>query len=209
MPNKYQVESVQQAVDNYQKSTGILPIKTRDMSTPIYEKYPIDFTKLVPQYLPEPPGNSFENGGVFLYVLVDVEDNPTVKLIDLITVEKVRELQLRVDMYRQKHKYPPVEKVLAEGRFLLNYEKLDLEEDPSVQSPFSENLLPLIIDNNANVFVDYSMDLYQYMKGGEFDLQEGEDIRKILIEESNFVPVKSLPYTVQNGEPIFLTKERK
>jgi hypothetical protein len=207
VPTEYQVETVQQAIDNYQQKTGILPIKTRDMSTPIYEKYPIDFNKLVPAYLSEPPGNSYESGGVYLYVLVDVEENPTVKLLDLITIEKVRDLQLQVDMYRQENDYPPVEKVLANGRFLLNYEMLGLKEDPSVKSPFTGNLLPLIIDNNATVFVDYSMDLYQYMKDGKYDLREGKDIRNILVEDSHFVPVKSLPYTVQEDEPIFLIEE--
>jgi hypothetical protein len=207
VPNEYQVQSVQQAVDNYQKNTGVLPIKTRDMSTPIYEKYPVDFQKLVPQYLPEPPGNAFENGGVYLYVLVDVEENPTVKLMDLVTVEKVRDLQIRVNMYRQKHEYPPTEKVLADGRFLLNYEKLELKETPSIESPFTGNILPLIIDNNAKVFVDYSMDLYHFMKDDKLELQEGKDIRNILVENSFFVPVKSLPYTVQDGEPVFLTEE--
>lgn len=207
VPNEYQVESVQQAIDNYQKDTGVLPIKTRDMETPIYEKYPVDFDKLVPQYLPELPGNAYENGGVFLYVLVDVEENPTIKLVDLLTVDKVQELQMRLDMYRQQHKYPPIKKVLADGRFLPNYEKMGIEEDPTVKSPFTGNLLPLIINADAKVYVDYSMDLFQFMKNGEVDLQEGKDIRNILVEKSYFVPVKSLPYTIKDNEPIFLIEK--
>ena len=50
---------------------GILPIKTLDQTTPIYHKYPIDFKRLVPEYMAEPPGNAYESGGVFQYVIID------------------------------------------------------------------------------------------------------------------------------------------
>lgn len=47
VPYEDQVKSVQSAVDRFQKDNGgILPIKTRDASTPIYQKYPIDFQNL-------------------------------------------------------------------------------------------------------------------------------------------------------------------
>ena len=46
-------------------------------------KYPIDFKRLVPQYMAEPPGNAYESGGVFQYVIVNAEKNPTVKIFDL------------------------------------------------------------------------------------------------------------------------------
>lgn len=66
IPYKEQVDRVQQAVNEYRQATGgLLPIKTRDMSTPIYQKYPIDFNLLVPRYMAEPPGNAFESGGVY------------------------------------------------------------------------------------------------------------------------------------------------
>jgi hypothetical protein len=206
VPNEQQVQMVQQAVDNYQKSTGVLPIKTRDMATPVYEKYPIDFGKIAPQYIQEPPGNSYENGGVYIYVLVDVEVDPQVKLIDLLTINKVQDLQLRVDMYRREHQYPPIQTVLADGRYLLDYEKLDYDEAPSVRSPFTGNNLPMIIDNDAKVFVDYSIDLYQYMQEEDVQLNKGDDIRHIMVNNSFFVPIKSVPYTIENDEPVFLVK---
>ena len=31
----------------------------------------------------EPPGNAYESGGVFQYVIIDAESNPTVKIVDL------------------------------------------------------------------------------------------------------------------------------
>jgi hypothetical protein len=84
IPYEDQIAAVQNSVDRFQEeSGGLLPIKTRDMTTPIYQKYPIDFSALSPKYMAEPPGTAFESGGIYLYALVDVEENPTVKLIDL------------------------------------------------------------------------------------------------------------------------------
>src|SRR5690606_11553457 len=80
IPYEDQIKSVQTAVDQYKETTnGLLPIKTRDYETPIYIKYPIDFSKLAPRFIATPPGNAYESGGVFQYVLIDVETNPTVK----------------------------------------------------------------------------------------------------------------------------------
>lgn len=99
IPYEDQVAAVQSAVNQYREATGgLLPIKTRDMKTPIYQKYPIDFNKLIPRYMQEPPGNAYESGGIFQYVIVDAENNPTVKLLDLRSAEQIRELKLRLKM---------------------------------------------------------------------------------------------------------------
>lgn len=48
IPYEDQLQVVQKAINTYKEQTdGLLPIKTRDMSTPIYQKYPIDFQKLL------------------------------------------------------------------------------------------------------------------------------------------------------------------
>src|SRR5690348_7684666 len=66
VPYKDQIKAVQSAVDDFQKDNGgILPIKTKDAETPIYQKYPIDFKKIAPKYIAEPPGNAYESGGIF------------------------------------------------------------------------------------------------------------------------------------------------
>ncbi|AXI40029.1 MAG: hypothetical protein C6W58_08895 [Bacillaceae bacterium] len=204
IPYEAQIQSVQKAVEQYKADTeGLLPIKTRDKSTPIYEKYPIDFNLLIPEYLPEPPGTAFENGGIYLYVLVDVEKNPTVKLIDLRIAEAIRELKMRINA----HEYPPYEKQIAKNVFTLNYKKLGLKEPPHVKSPYSGENLPLVIDNNREVYVDYSLDLYRAIKESKRSFKEGEDIRHLLVENSPFVPAFSLPYTVnEKNEPVFLIK---
>jgi len=206
IPYETQITSVQSAVDSYQKdSGGLLPIKTRDMSTPIYQKYPIDFNLLVPKYLAEPPGTSFENGGIYLYVLFDVENDPTVKLIDLRMAEKIREIKIRINAYLQSNGYPPFKEQISRGVFTLDFEKLGYKEPPQVLSPFSNEYLPFVIDGNGEIYVDYRIDLYQKLQKENMTVEKGDDIRNILVKDSPFVPAFSLPYTVnENNEPIFL-----
>lgn len=204
IPYEAQIDSVQKAIDQYREdSGGLLPIKTRDQSTPIYEKYPIDFNLLIPEYLPEPPGSAFENGGIYLYVLVDVEKKPTVKLIDLRMAEAIRELKMRISA----HKYPPYDEQVGKNVFTLNYKKLGLKAPPHVTSPYSGENLPLIIGTDGEVYVDYRIDLYRALKKSAGNVKQGEDIRKLLVQDSPFVPAFSLPYTInEKNEPVFLTK---
>ena len=96
VPAEEQVLAVQKAVDQFrEEQSGLLPIKNQDATVPYYQKYPIDFNRLE-KYLPEPPGNAYESGGVFQYVLIDVEDNPTVKLFDLRMASVLQEHNLRL-----------------------------------------------------------------------------------------------------------------
>ncbi|MFS0863547.1 hypothetical protein [Fredinandcohnia sp. 179-A 10B2 NHS] len=208
VPYQDQIASVQSAINQYkQDNNGLLPIKNRDMETPIYQKYPIDFNKITPRYLAEPPGNAYESGGVFIYVLVDVETNPTVKLLDLRISEKISELTLRVEMYRSSNGYPPFKDQINTDVFTLDYSKLGLKEEQYVVSPFTGNNLPLVISNTNEIFVDYRMDLYDYLSKYTNTYNMGDDIRNILVENSMFVPTNSLPYTIDNKkEPIFLNK---
>lgn len=206
-PYADQLAAVQTAVDSFQKeSDGLLPIKTRDMSTPLYQKYPIDFAKLMPHFMQEPPGNSFENGGIYQYVLIDVETKPTVKLIDLRAAEKIRDIKLKLQMYRDQHQYPPFQKVLANGVFTLDYNKLGYDEEPYVVSPYSGENLPLVIDGQGEIYVDYSMDLYEALQKNGDKVQPGSDIRVLLTMEAPFVPAYSLPYTAEDKQPVFFVQ---
>ena len=90
------------------------------MKTPLYQKYPIDFKRLAPRYIEEPPASAYESGGMYQYVLVDVENKPTVKLVDLQMAEAIRDMKLRVKMYQEKHTYPPYEDAVSKGLFTLN-----------------------------------------------------------------------------------------
>nr|WP_309100748.1 hypothetical protein [Fredinandcohnia onubensis] len=208
IPYEDQIADVQRAVDQFKEdSGGLLPIKTRDMETPLYQKYPIDFTRISPKYIAEPPGNAYETGGVYLYVLVNVETNPTVKLLDVRISEEISELNLRVEIYRSSNGYAPFKDQLQTNVFTLDYSKLGLKEEPFVVSPFTGKNLPLLITNTNEIFVDYRMDLYEYLTKYEHTYQTGDDIRDILVEHSMFVPINSQPTTIDDkNEPIFLNK---
>ncbi|WP_338749701.1 hypothetical protein [Bacillus sp. FJAT-52991] len=204
VPYEDQVQSVQTAVNQYkEQNDGLLPIKNKEADTPLYEKYPIDFNKISPQFMAEPPGNAFESGGIFQYILVEVEENPTVKLIDLRMAEQIRELQLRI----KAQKYPPYHKEIAPNVYSLKYDELGYEEEPYVVSPYSNNNLPLVITGDGQVFVDYSSDLYAVLQKSKEKPKPGEDIRPLLYKDSLIAPGFSLPYTVdENKEPVFMAK---
>ena len=204
IPYKDQLDSVQSAVNQFQEANGgLLPIKTKDAETPIYQKYPIDFKKIVPRFLSETPGNAYENGGLFQYVLVDVESNPVVKLLDLRMAETIREIKMRINASG----YPPYKEKIAENIYTLDFKKIGYKEEPVAVSPFTNQNLHFIISTDGEIFIDYRSDLYQAIKSSKHELKEGEDIRHILVNESMFVPAYSLPYTIdKNKEPIFLAK---
>lgn len=201
------LEMVQTAVEQFQKDRGILPIQTRAMETPIYRKYPIDFNRLIPEYLSHPPANAYVEGGVYQYVIVWPDENPHVKLIDLRTVDVVLSVQRRVRVYLMQHGSVPYDDVLARTRYTLDFDKLGYEQPPYVKSPFTGKLLPLIVDHNANVYIHYGKDLFEMLQKYEPDFTYGEDIRELLVRHSSFVPVYSVPYTVKDGEPVFLLKK--
>ncbi|MGE8204340.1 hypothetical protein ACQKP0_07220 [Heyndrickxia sp. NPDC080065] len=204
VPYEDQIQVVQTAVKKFQKDNdGILPIKTKDQKTPIYEKYPIEFKKIIPQYLSDAPGNSYENGGIFQYVLIDVENNPTVKIFDLRIAEKIREIHMRIDAQG----YPPFKREVSKNIYTLNYKKIGYKEEPYVISPYTNHNLPFVITGQGEIYVDYSSDLYNVLQNKNIHVKKGEDIRPILTKDSLFVPAYSLPYTVnEKNEPIFLTK---
>ncbi|EDL62825.1 LptM family lipoprotein [Bacillus sp. SG-1] len=204
IPYEDQITAVQSSVEKYQSSTGgLLPIKTRDQDTPVYIKYPIDFSKLKGQFLSEVPGNAYENGGIFQYVLIDVEDNPTVKIFDLRIAEKIREINIRI----RSIGYPPFKESIADNVYTLDYSLIGYDEEPSVMSPYSNQNLPLLINGSGEIFVDYRIDLNKLLQENEYEFEKGEDIRPILTKDSAFVPAYSPPYTVnEENEPVFMMK---
>jgi hypothetical protein len=203
VPSAEQVAMVQNAVNSYKEKTGVLPIHTRDAETPLYEKYIVDFRELMNlRLLSSIPANSFEAGGTFRYVIINVETEPLVKLIDLRLAKTIGELQLRVNEYL-KNDYLPVDRIIDESYYLLDYKKLNLKSPPQVPSPYSQTYLPIIANRLGQLGVDYRIDLFQTLeKMGDVKLEEGGDIRYILMENSLFAPAYSFPYDVKNGEPV-------
>lgn len=205
LPNEKQLEEVQEAVNHfYQENNGILPIKNKDDETDMFIKYIVDFKRIVPKYLSQIPENAYENGGVFQYVIINPDTNPTVKIFDLRIAEAIRDIKIRL----QTKKYPPFQNVINQNAFTLDYSQLGYKEEPVIKSPYTGANLPLFITGEKEIYVDYTHDIYDFLQKGMFSgVKPGEDIRPLLAEQSIFVPAYSLPYTInQEGEPIFLTE---
>ncbi|MDN7241117.1 hypothetical protein QWY14_04910 [Planococcus sp. N028] len=204
-PYEEQMINVQNAVNQYRGASGnLLPIKTRDMDVDQYIKYPIDFSKIVPAHMAEVPPNAFEAGGIFQYVLMDVEENPTVKLVDLRIAEAIRTVNIRKSANGGKM---PISEIVAENVYKFNHEAMGMSEEPTVVSPYSGRNLPLVTTGQGDIYVDYSMDLYSAIQEYDGELKEGEDIRFLLYEKNPVVPAYSLPYTIdENQEPVFNNK---
>ena len=206
VPVEEQVLAVQKAVNQFREEQGgLLPIKNQDATVPYYQKYPIDFNRLE-KYLPEPPGNAYESGGVFQYVLIDVEDNPTVKLFDLRMASVLQEYNLRLSIYNQENEFPPFKEQLDTYVFTLDYEELGYEEMPVITSPYSQTNLSVVVDADLQLYIDYTPDLLEALENSESKFASGEDIRSVLTENSVFVPAFSLPYTLdESNQPVFMT----
>lgn len=208
VPNEDQLELVQTAIDTYQEDTGgLMPIKTKPAETDVFEKYLIDFNILKENNIISAiPGNAFENGGIYQYTLITPDDNPRVRLIDLRITEEVRKVNVKLDIYRSKNTYPPFGKEIEKGVYTINYEALGFADEPYIVSPYSNENLPIVMDADGQLYVDYRIDLYNALEEFDHKYIEGDDIRFILAEHTPFVPAYSLPYTILNGEPVFITK---
>lgn len=204
-PYPEQLEQVQQAVERFQESSGgLLPIKNRDQTVDQYIKYPVDFQKLIPGFMGKVPPNSFEAGGIYQYVIRDVEENPTVKLVDLRATETLRDLNFR----RSVNGFAPIAEQIAEGVYKLDYKKMGYSSDISVPSPYSSTQLPLVAIGTGEIFIDYSIELFNKLKELDEPIEPGTDIRYLLEQDSPVVPAYSLPYTVnEQNEPIFMLPE--
>ncbi|MBM7094664.1 MULTISPECIES: hypothetical protein [Alteribacter] len=205
VPYDDQIQSVQTAVNQYREDTQVLPIQTRDNEVSVFMRYPVNFRSLVPSYLQNAPGNSFENGGTFQYVLTNVEEQAEVKLVDLRSSRKLQEINRRIDSYRSQNRYAPVEGQAGPGVLELDYEALRYNEPATVRSPFHpDHLLPVHMATNGELVIDYSIDILYYIEEyGMGDFSEGDDLRWLLVEHAPFVPAHSKPMTIEDGEVVF------
>lgn len=204
-PQTDQLELVQQAVDNYtEQNDGLVPIKTKENDTPIFQKYLVDFPTLKDSgLLSETPGNAFENGGIYQYTLITPDEDPQVKLFDLRMTQEIRSVNEKLQEYQSKHNHPPFDEKVEKGVYTLNYDKLGFSSEPLIESPYSGEDLPIIIDTDGELHVDYRMDLQKALEEFDHDYKNGDDIRYIIPENTPFVPAYSLPYTIQDGEVAF------
>ncbi|QCT74903.1 hypothetical protein EST43_06390 [Macrococcoides canis] len=197
-----QLNMVQNAVESYQKDTGgLLPLKDRDQTYEIYLKHPVDFGKLKPKYLSQLPGSSFEMGGYYQYVMMDVDKNPKVMLVDLRTSDTLKNLRIRLET---KSNELALGKKIGPNLYKINFKKYGLKQYPTVKSPYSGEALPIYINGGNEFKIDYSLDLGRALKTHR--VKQGEDIRYILYQDNPILPAYSVPYTVDDkNEPVFKT----
>lgn len=206
-PDESQIAAVQQAVEAFQESTdGLLPIKT--IEDPMdFMKYQIAFERLIPTYLPEHPANAYEAGGSYQYVIIDAEDNPQVKIADLEIFEALRSLQLRIQGMG-----PHVElgEEIGPNVYALDLEYYNLNENPTVRSPYTGNELNIYYSGGQEWIVDYRPDVMHIIEDQSLSFETGDDVRAILYEYTPVVPVFSPELTVdENNSPIFMTSRHR
>ncbi|MFS1512336.1 hypothetical protein VQL36_07880 [Chengkuizengella sp. SCS-71B] len=194
---------VQTAVDAYQQASGgLIPIKNSEMDTPVYEKYIIDFNKLG-AYIGQIPAVAFENGGNYYFVLVNVEEHPTVKLMDIVSFQKINALEREILLYISDNNGAlPKGDELYENWFSIDFSLLD-QKRLQIKSPYSELYLSPIVHTSGIVKIDYGIEINRIIENyGEGNINKNQDLRELLIETSNYVPVKSNPYDWVNEEHV-------
>lgn len=206
-PGEY-ILLVQNAVDTFREKTGVLPIKNSEMDTPIYEKYVIDFKKLQERrLLGTIPANAFERGGSYLYVLINPETKPEVKLMDLAAFQQTVDLQKKVQDYQNSHNGElPSGEQAAEHFYWIDYGKLNMKVQ-QVKSVYSRQLLNFIMSDKGDVAIDYGPELTALLQKKTLAPDPKEDLRALLVKESYFVPVRSYPYYFLHNEPVITLRQ--
>lgn len=207
IPPETDIDNVQSAVENFrEKQGGILPIKTTEDSAE-YLKYPVEFTRIVPEYLSEIPVTAYENGGNFQYVILDAEDNPTVKIADLAIIEELRSLSLRINGMGE---HVELGEQIGPNVYQLDLEHYNLAENPTVTSPYTGRELNVYYSGGEEFVVDYRDDLNLMIENEGLEFETGEDIREVLYELTPIVPIYAPEMTVdENNEAIFMTSVHK
>lgn len=203
VPPKEAVRNVQAAIDQYYDEQGLLPILTSAQDVPKYEKYRIDYKKLQAKgYLSYIPSAAFENGGNYYFIIIDEETDPTVKLMDIVTFQKLIDVQKWVKLHEDNRGALPKKDEMYPGFYAIDYEIMG-KKAPDIRSVFSGVGLNVIIDDKGNLYVDYGIDLMQYIqKNGEAAASGVDDLRELLVKSNDFVPVKAPEYKLVGGEPV-------
>jgi hypothetical protein len=196
---------VQNAIDQFQAKTGVLPIKNSEETTPIYEKYSIDFKKLKERSLiSNVPANAFENGGSVVYVLVDVETKPAVKMMELASFQQTVEAQKLVNEYKAKNNGQiPKGEAVAPAFYRLDFAKMN-KKPILVQSMYTRQVkLPLLMNEEGQVAIDYAEEIMRLIdkKSLQSQLSDKQDLRELLVKEAFFVPARSYAYHWLKGQP--------
>lgn len=201
--SKEAIRNVQAAVDQYLAEKSILPIHNSDSTVDRYEKFRVNFDLLKKEsYVEHLPSSSFEGGGNFYYLILNEETDPVVKAQNIYLTQKVIDLQRKVDDYKSQHGNLPMTDKLYDGFYGIDYKALNMKT-PEVHSPYSGSIAQLMLSESGTVYVDYASDIYQAMLANpELEISEEQDLRVLLIEKSDYVPVKGAEYRLLNNEPV-------
>jgi hypothetical protein len=194
---------VQKAVDDYKTATGVLPIQTFNATTPLYEQCIVDFNKLQAQgAIGEVPKSAFESGGSNYFIIINPDKKPEVKLLDIVSLQAVNDLQAAVSTYMVNHKGEvPTKKVQESGWYTINYKKLKLDE-PSIESPYSHTPLRALVAKTGQVILDYRTDIAKAMEMLKVTNPPASvDLRTYLTQAGFYVPGRSTAYYWRNSEP--------
>lgn len=194
---------VQNAVDQYQKDSGLLPLISSDESVPRYEKFRVNFDLLKRRdLLSAIPGSAFESGGSGVYLIIDEETNPKVKVMDLLTSQRVNDLTRAIDSYKRSKGTLPKQEEIYPGFYRID-EQLISVRPAEVQSPFSRRVLEFMMDDQGRVYADYAQDIMQLIDASKVQPSGQEkDLRPMLTDASFYVPVKSVAYKWSKGAPV-------
>ncbi|WP_253735808.1 hypothetical protein [Paenibacillus sp. FJAT-26967] len=204
-PSEY-IAVVQQSIETYHQKKSVYPIKNSDMDTPLYEKYVIDFQKLKNSgYLTNLPANAYESGGDYMYVLVDPEDKPRVKMFDLIAYRAVSDIQKKVyDYFGKNNAAVPGGELYSPGFYYVDFDKLNMKA-PEIKSVFNrQSLIHFLVHETGKVAIDYGPDLAGLIREKQLQptLKKGQKLLPLLVEEGHFVPIQSFDYEWDAGKQI-------
>lgn len=203
MPAKDAVLNVQTVVNQYFTDTGMLPIVTPGADTPRYEKYRIDFAKLKGRnYISNPPSYAFEGGGHYYYLIINEETTRQVKLMDIAVFQQVSDIQREVDKYYNgdAKTVSLSDEQIYPGFYRIDFKRLGMKE-PEIVSIYSGRAISPMIDEKGRVYLDYAVDMMQAVQKSGAEPKADDDLRELLAQSSDLVPVKSPPYRYVNGEP--------
>lgn len=188
------VARVQAQSEQYLQQHKTLPYKYSAEDRNFTSHYLVDF-----QLLPEIPMTAYEKGGNFLYVYVGAEGKqPLVRLFDLRVNNEVEKVQLAVNHYKVKNTSLPIKGKESNGYFDVDLEKLHLS-DIKIPSPyFSDAQLPLLMDKNGRIFLDYRGDVTRLIQTVKQKPSSGEDLRLFMAKNSLFVPAFSPALKMEN-----------
>ncbi|GKU79551.1 hypothetical protein [Paenibacillus sp. L3-i20] len=200
---KEAIRNVQGAIDQYYSDLKLLPILNSGQDVPKYEKFRIDFPKLQSKnYMSSPPTAAFENGGNYYFIIIDEDTKPRVKLMDIVSFQKMNDIQNWVKLHIQDGGVLPKKDAMYPGFYEIDYAMMN-QKAPTISSVFSGQTLRALIDDNGVVYTDYGIDIMQLIqKNGTVNEDENFDLRSLLVDSSDFVPVKAPIYKLINGEPV-------